>query len=133
MDNLWYSDSDVYCEGCAPKDARECVNGNEVDSPQHCSVCHMPLDYSLTSDGVAYVMEALREELGKGYKRYLEVHECYVGTYYEGEPHVSILWDWACDLLWYTLEDDADRRFVDRFLSWTRGQYDKHFKKGETK
>ncbi|HEX9804597.1 MAG TPA: hypothetical protein VGA67_02860 [Candidatus Dojkabacteria bacterium] len=36
---------------------------NETDCPSHCCRCHIPLACSLTSDGVEYVFEYVREHI----------------------------------------------------------------------
>jgi len=51
-------DSDVLPQGPYPD------GGGESDSPAHCDVCQVFLENPLTTDGCAYVREALRERKG---------------------------------------------------------------------
>lgn len=85
---------DVYCENCAPDTAEE-QWFDETDYPQNCSVCHCPLDSSLTKYGADYLNGHIREEIRQGVKHYNQVHECYIGTYYAGCAHKQIILDWA--------------------------------------
>lgn len=127
-----YVDGDLYCEGCYRREFKVrdgCARFGEADSPlfvdaecdtpQHCSKCHRPMEHSLTSDGVRYVLDAMREELRKGRAEYSKALDCYQGTYYEGSRHVDIIMDWARMAQGNGL-CGRDRAFVDRFLSWTR-------------
>ena len=113
MTQAYYSDADLYCEHCAPNDA-EPVQSNETDNPSHCGACHEPLTYTLTPDGVNYVLEDIRESMANqgGWDT---VHDCYNGTWYEGSRHVEIVRDWATELGNYFLSD-ADTKLVERFL-----------------
>ncbi len=61
--------ADHWCEDCLPvdKNHREVdVLCGECDSPCHCNVCRVPLECSLTSYGMEYVLEQLVEELYSG-------------------------------------------------------------------
>lgn len=51
----------LHCEDCAP-DGAELVTG-ETDSPSHCDDCGALLAQDLTSDGVRYVEDAIREHI----------------------------------------------------------------------
>jgi hypothetical protein len=68
-----------YCEDCGRDLPQEPVEGGpydsdeyaietydlgEADSPQHCDRCWRLLDFSLTSDGIEYVREALQDGSG---------------------------------------------------------------------
>lgn len=129
-----YVDQDLYCERCYRRtfkgkdgEPKFSEGGNplfvdaECDTPQHCSRCHRPMEHSLTSEGVRYVLEAMREELRKGRAEYSKVNDCYKGTYYEGSRHVEIVRDWARMAQGNGL-CGHDRAFVDRFLSWTENR-----------
>lgn len=108
-------DSDDYPQGPYPD------GGGETDTPAHCDGCHMPLGAPLTSDGVAYVLEHLRDTLREGRASYLAPFPDHAGdgsAYYHGLPMVAVTRDWAEVLTWYGL-DDNDSRLVARFLSWT--------------
>lgn len=97
----------------------------ETDCPQHCGDCGCPLDYSLTSDGVEYVLnaihESIEEALEKGrastWDRIMpmpgtgEVSQ----TYYAGCRHVEIMRDWSKHIADYGL-DREDKALVDLFL-----------------
>lgn len=113
-----------FCERCAPNDAKEYDVG-EADAPVHCATCHEPLDYSLTPDGVAYVIEALQEQIDNwndspsiAMARWKEKHDCYKGSWYENSPWITITRDWAEKLKWYGLDSD-DEYTVDMFLTVT--------------
>jgi hypothetical protein len=116
-------DADVYCEDCLPVDSEDedvfydC--SGETDVPEHCCVCHTPLDYCLTSEGIDYVLGAMREELARPTEERNKIHGCYDGTYYEGSRHVEITRDWAKELLNYCLSEE-DKEFVENFLEETK-------------
>jgi hypothetical protein len=117
----YHYNCDEYCEYCLPvdEDSPEVdYDSGEQDSPAHCCVCHQPLEYSLTSDGIEYVLEALREELAKPAEERNKVHECYNGTHYEGCRHVEITRDWAEHIKWYGLAQE-DQELVEKFLEET--------------
>ena len=113
MNTAFYGECDTYCDLHAPEGA-EPSGFNEADSPLHCSVCHYPLDCTLTDDGIEYVYQALRDELRKGYNEYLKIHSCYDDTYYVNCCHYEILADWA-EKLSFTKYD----RFADKFIERT--------------
>jgi hypothetical protein len=105
----YHYDGAEYCEDCLPVDEdSEQVEYDcgEQDYPAHCCVCHQPLDYTLTSDGVEYVLDALKVELAKPIDERNELHPCYVGTWYEGSRHVEITRDWATALSNCSLTSD---------------------------
>lgn len=108
---------DVYCESCAPADMEGDLNSNEVDSPEHCSVCGRPCEYSLTCDGVEYVLNAIAEEIStwpNGHRLCRPTD----WSYYKGCRHIEIVRDWAVDLCGYPLEG-SDFRLVDAFMDLT--------------
>jgi len=109
-ERAWYFNADVYCEAHAPNKAQSGF-GDETDTPQHCSVCHCPLDVALTSDGVKYVIEEVRAEIQKGKKEYLAIFKVYNGTYFEGFPHYEIVKGWVEDHY-------IDDRFCLRAIQW---------------
>jgi len=97
----------------------------ETDCPENCARCHRPLEYSLTGEGVTYVMEHLDHEVAKwnlspskAMGEWKAVHDCYKGTWYEGSPWIVIMRDWAEELGNYGL-DDADEHVVEMFLTLT--------------
>ena len=58
-------DSDTYCSDCLPDGADGLPLGaNETDSPSHCGDCGVPLHCQLTSDGVQYVRESIKDGNG---------------------------------------------------------------------
>lgn len=92
-------DGEEYCENCGPiqipdrKLERSFVHEfdhGETDSPSHCGLCQAPLDYSLTVDGVAYVVEKLKEELQtSGPAAWNEIRETVGKTYYSGSRAIT--------------------------------------------
>lgn len=60
----WYAPEAacLWCEDCAPEDASPTLGG-ETDSPSHCDGCGVLLAEDLTSDGLAYVEDALRQHI----------------------------------------------------------------------
>lgn len=52
-------DSDRYPQPCAD-------GGGEADTPQHCDACGTFLENPLTSDGYAYVYQAITENIATG-------------------------------------------------------------------
>lgn len=121
MSGHYHYDASEYCEQCLPVSENHrdvSLDSGEQDSPANCSVCHRPLDYSLTGDGVQYVLEKIRESIDKGPASWNVVHDCYKGTYYDGSRHVEIVRDWAKDLSNYFLSE-ADKKLVERFLEMT--------------
>jgi hypothetical protein len=60
-------DGDAFCVACAPDDDDELLDpifgDAEVDSPVHCTKCEGYLGVGLTPEGVAYVLESVRQWL----------------------------------------------------------------------
>jgi len=125
----WLCEDCGIAQGLSEEDSY--ADAGEADCPQHCAVCHVPLDYSLTTDGVNYVIEALQEQLdawerspSEAMARWKTVHDHYKGTWYEGSPWIVITRDWAKELTWYGLrgskrageEVHRVRWIVDTFL-----------------
>ena len=106
------------CAGDVPDSECYDMDSEESDCPQHCAQCHEPLDNPLTTDGVAYVLEAIRDSLRAGRADRNTVHECYNGTHYAGSRHCEIVRDWAEQIRWYSLSD-RDESLVAHYLSWT--------------
>jgi hypothetical protein len=105
-----------YCENCAPDGAESYPDGGgESDCPANCDTCHVPLRNSLTSDGVNYVLEHIRESLRAGRQTRQTIHPCYNGTYYENEQHGQIVEDWTKDITWGL--KGKDKRLVELFLT----------------
>ncbi len=117
MNEHYHHECEEYCEDCAPKDAKP--GNGEQDCPINCCNCGRPLDYSLTSDGVEYVISYIIEALENGLDNHiipltgtLEVESL---TYYHGSPHYEIVRDWAKDLEAYSL-DRKDAVIVQMYL-----------------
>jgi hypothetical protein len=65
----YHYECDEWCEDCLPVPAESegvDYDQGEQDCPANCCACGEPLEYSLTSDGVTYVLEAVRESLKEG-------------------------------------------------------------------
>lgn len=90
--------------------------GGEADTPQHCDGCHRPLENPLTSEGVAYVVEAVQDRLRKGTD---PGDWRWPDGYYVGLDKNEVLRDWAGDLHLADLEP-KDAKTVSLFLFWTR-------------
>lgn len=124
MSDGYACQGDLYCEYCAPDIDPETgeepcpVNmfgSHETDSPSHCGACGRPIDCDLTSEGVEYVLDAIREDLQDLSQRSHTFGTMGAEsdlTYYCGGPAYSILVDW-CDLISDPLSD--------AYL-WIRGQ-----------
>lgn len=105
---------DEYCEGCLPvgrASAGVSVDYGEQDVPAHCHDCNRPLDYTLTPEGVAYVVKTLSAALAKG----LDSTPSTTGDY-EGSPHYAIVYDWADALDGYDLSD-GERAVVEKYMA----------------
>jgi hypothetical protein len=111
-----------WCEDClpVPVDSPEVdYDQGEQDTPANCCACGEPLDCSLTSEGVAYVLEAIRDSLREGREaRNRLVPDDDRLSYYRGSRHCEIVRDWAKDLLNYGLIGQ-DRTLVAHYLSRT--------------
>lgn len=57
--------ADLVCEDCL-SDKHNCqpMDNCEVDSPAHCSICGVPLNCTLTVEGVEYVKESIKNDTG---------------------------------------------------------------------
>lgn len=125
--------ADLYCEACADEITTELdAEGREdtgdsgdypqeetagdTDHPSNCAACHRPLEEELTSEGVAYVVERVKDRLREGTEpgawRWSE-------GYYKGMDRNAVLRDWAGELTIGSLSRE-DRRAVALFLFWTR-------------
>lgn len=121
MNGHYHYNGEEYCENCLPVSTEEAdFDYGEQDSPANCCVCHRPLDYSLTKEGVSYVIEALIDELNSGPEQWNQIHDCYKGTYYDGCRHVEILRDWAKDLKYYGGLSPAEEFLIRHFLEVTK-------------
>lgn len=90
-----------YCEDClpvSPDDSEVGLDTGEQDSPAHCDSCHCHLDYSLTSDGVRYVLNSLLDHIRN-----------------PDAGNGDVLDDWAENLRWYGL-GTKERNLLDCFL-----------------
>lgn len=119
----WGFDGEHYCTDCLPVDVdNEGVfnASGEQDLPAHCSVCGKPLDYSLTYDGVAYVLEHLVDAIRAGLDWRIEDIATAGGRswYYNGVPHCTIIADQAKEIEWYGglgKHEAIVRRFLELF------------------
>ena len=117
----YHYDGEEYCEDCLPVSPDNPVvdlDTGEQDSPAHCFHCLCPLDYSLTTDGVAYVLGEIRGSLEHGPDS--TVYECYKGTWYDGSPHHAILRDWAEHIRHYGGLSEGDRELIGKYLEVTQ-------------
>ena len=115
----YHYDCEEYCDQCASPGAY--LDDGEQDTPANCAGCGRPLDYSLTADGVKYVLEYIMGALETG------IEDDHIiplkGTaeeemldYYQGSPHYEIVRDWAKDLQDYSL-DRKDACIVQAYLT----------------
>lgn len=128
MFNHYIYDSESYCERCLPKVTGESLklsleiaqeNEGEQDTPANCSRCGRPLKYSLTTDGVDYVLEKIQDILDEGPRRWNRVYKSpRKPDYYKGCRSCDVVRDWAEDLREYYLTDQQ-KQLVDRFLALT--------------
>lgn len=118
MEEVMYDENGPYCGECMepPEGTFASVGDNECDSPQHCQICRRPVPYSLTSDGVNYVVEKLKESLQD--RDGLRSEICWdlpPGDYYLGSKGWAVLRDWALELHGYGLEPDQ-KEIVNQYL-----------------
>lgn len=147
--------ADLYCDSCgrqiaeqlrlegkAPEDeSEECTydsddfpkyagdeGGGETDCPQHCGGCHEYLGAPLTSHGVQYVIDSIRESIQEAidngrastWDRIMpaagtgEDTEGFCKTW-GGKRHVEIVRTWAEDIQNYGLEQE-ESAIVNLFL-----------------
>jgi hypothetical protein len=110
---------EVFCEFCAPEGAVAYDHGGgESDCPENCAACHRPLENSLTSDGVEYVMEHIRDELRMPaeYRNASATHWT-DGDYYKGCTLTAVVRDWAEQLRWYDGLSERDERVIEWYLA----------------
>lgn len=81
---------------------------SETDSPRHCPTCESLIPESLTSEGVAYVLDALDEHRNGG--------DC-VAPEYRPEKR-SLMLEWA-EMLEYHNLDTREQCRLDRWERWT--------------
>ena len=117
--DTYMTETDTFCEDCAPEGA-ECIGSDrEADYPDHCENCGVPLENSLTSEGVDYVIEQAKEKA-------LEVFRGQNHTigkelpWYEGCKHSRIVLDWLQQIARYGLEEPQDRQ-VDKLTVYLEG------------
>jgi len=116
----YHYDCDEYCDECLPVGENSSLveyDMGEQDSPANCCQCHRPLDYSLTQEGVKYVLGHLKNCIKNGID--WNIYDCYVGSYYEGMPHCAVVRDWAFELKNYFLTEEEEE-IVDKFLELTK-------------
>lgn len=130
---------DLDSQGLKPEDTRdECSfdsddypkgpfsnGGGESDSPAHCGACGVPLENDLTSDGVEYVLGAIRESLEEAVEKGRTIAWDRImplkgtgeesQTYWHGSRHVDIVREWANQISNYNLEKD-ESTLVSLFL-----------------
>lgn len=119
MSGHYHYNCEEYCDDCLPvaTDHPDVdLDSGDQDSPAHCCKCHRPLDYTLTNDGVNYVIENLLKEIDSEDRD--TVYPCYEGTYYTGSRHCEITRDWAKHLKDHYLSQ-KDREIVETFLTLT--------------
>lgn len=112
---------DEWCEDCLPvstESAEVDYDDGEQDSPANCCACGKPLDYSLTPDGVEYVIDSCLEAMDDWDDHIIPMADTAESEmrYYHGSPHFAIVEDWAKDLSNYSL-DRKDRFILDAFLA----------------
>ncbi len=94
--------------------------GGEADCPQHCAACGIPLENPLTSDGVTYVLDAIRESTADTAENRNTIRQAIPDqpNWYDGSPRCAVVRDWANQILYYGL-DDQDRDLVNNYLELT--------------
>ena len=126
MEENYIYGCECFCGDCLPVSGNHpevCDGSGEQDSPANCSNCGCPVDYSLTSEGVAYVLEALRDALRESREERDRIMPMRgtgeeTMTYWHGSRHIEIVRNWAEELTNYYLSR-KDKEFVERFLLWT--------------
>lgn len=114
MRKACYVDSEVYCDlhgGVEPE-----ALPHESDSPLNCAACGCPVEYTLTGDGVTYVLDKIMEAYDdrKNWNKFY-VHHGNRKHYYYGSRQVDVVRDWAADLQNYNLSE-IERFVLARFL-----------------
>lgn len=130
MYDTFFDGEEFFCEFCADSSAYE-ISDTETDAPMHCTNCQRPLTYSLTPEGVEYVIELVKKELSQGKRLYLEpiLEE---GNYYNNCPHFYIVRDWTQEILNYLSLSDEDKNFLNKAISHMEYQ-EKENKNGKSK
>ena len=116
-----------YCDDCLPvnypndKESEFVdVDDGEQDTPANCVGCGIPLNYTLTQEGVQYVIQAITDALEEGLDTHI-IPTKGTGeetlTHYHESPHYEIVRDWATDLTSYNLTEE-EIRIVDTFLGF---------------
>lgn len=108
-------------------------DAGEADCPQNCDSCHKPLEYSLTNDGIAYVVERVREQLKAGREAYCKIHPSHDpdSDYYVNSPAFRVVADWVEDMRYYRLEGKDERIF--RMVEWMERVYEQTREKADAK
>ena len=119
---VYLGKAEWYCGKCASDSMEAHESCGEVDCPQHCAKCHEPLDYTLTSEGIKYVLDKMQEELDsyasapkKAVKEWSKVHDAYKDTYYVGRPRIEIMRDWGKELENCAI-NDYEQHILDTFM-----------------
>lgn len=99
-------------------------DAGESDIPQNCDSCHKPLEYSLTNDGIDYVVEHVRDTLRMGREYYCKVHPSHDpdNDYYKDSPAFAVVKDWVEDMRYYNLDKRCSRIF--RYIEWMERVYE---------
>lgn len=114
----YYVDGTILCEFCATQaeiDECKCVDNEETDCPQHCEECARPIKYTLTTDGINYVVEYLQEAIDRQEYNSKETRTGDPNNYYRGMPIWSVVYDWAVDLKSYWL-NETQQAVLDEFF-----------------
>ena len=117
----YHYQSDEWCVDCLPAEAPHAdvdLDSGEQDTPANCCACGKPLDYTLTAEGVQYVVEAILDNLENGIDEHIIPAAGtaeYELTYYHGSPHFAVVEAWAENLRDYALSR-KDRYLVNEFL-----------------
>lgn len=95
--DAYMGEASLYCKKCKPKGAQGpyAEGGGEADTPQHCDGCMAFLENPLTTDGVAWVAEALVDycQGAGGDKDVLDEWAAFYGDELENQ--------WTAALGWY--------------------------------
>lgn len=119
MSNHYHYEGEEYCENCLPVDPaskKVDLDYGEQDYPANCCKCRMPLDCTLTADGVDYVLTSIKVALETCRDRLKKPQSCYIGTYYENSPWGKIMLDWL-EMLPYYNWSKSDQTIIDEFRS----------------
>ena len=120
MDEHYIYDADSWCLACLPVPCTnpEVADGDgEQDTPANCNRCGRPLKYSLTQEGMAYVLDAVMESLRD---QEWELIDEEVESYYKGMPNCVVVRDWVTNLVKNYGLSRTSRALCDGFLIITK-------------